>query len=131
MTFRITTTPLIDVEIDDVPVQFFGDPPDTALLELFKVQDQFGGSTADTLEALMSLRAALRGLVPTSSHGAWDDLVHSGKITLGTTMTLFEHLSAKYGEALGFRGGQRATSGAGLPASAATSEGSSPAVAPV
>ena len=129
--FKITSTPLIDVEIDDVLVQFFGDPPDEALLELFKVQDRFGQSTEGNLEALAALRNALRGLVPPSSHGEWDALVHYGKITFRVTMTLFEHLSAKYGEALGFHGGQRATSGAGLPENADTSEGSSPAVAPV
>lgn len=129
--FKITSTPLIDVEIDDVLVQFFGDPPDTALLELFKVQDQFGGNTEATIGAIGSLRGALRGLVPPSSHAAWDSLVHDGKITLGVTMQLFEHLTGMYGEALGFRGGQRASSGGGLPANADTSEESSLAVAPV
>lgn len=129
--FKITTTPLIDVEIDDAPVQFYGDPPDTALLELFKVQDQFGGTTESNLTAIGGLRGALRGLVPPSSHETWDGLVHDGKITLGVTMQLFEHLTGMYGEALGFRGGQRATSTAGLPENADTSEVSSPAVAPV
>lgn len=131
MTFRITTTPLVDVEIDDVPVQFFGDPPDTALLELFKVQGQFGTSTEGNVAAIGALRGALRGLVPPSSHEAWDGLVHGGKITLGVTMKLFEYLTGMYGEALGFRGGQRASSTSGLPVNADTSEVSSPAVAPV
>ena len=128
---KITSTPLIDVELDDVPVQFFGDPPDTALLELFKVQDQFGGTTESNLTAIGGLRGALRGLVAPGSYQAWDGLVDAGKITLGVTMQLFEHLTTQYGEALGFRGGQRATSTGGLPESADTSEASSLAVAPV
>lgn len=129
--FKITSTPLIDVEIDDVLVQFFGDPPDTALLELFKVQDKFGGSAEGNLEAIGALRTCLAGLVAPASLPAWAGLVDAGKVTLGVTMTLFEHLTNQYGETLGFRGGQRATSTGGLPVNADTSEESSPAVAPV
>lgn len=129
--FRITSTPLIDVEIDDVLVQFFGDPPDTALLELFKVQDQFGTTAEGNLEAIGALRACLTGLVVPASLEAWAGLVDAGKITLGVTMQLFEHVADLYGEALGFPGGQRTSSTGGLPENADTSEESSPAVAPV
>ena len=129
--FKITTTPAIDVEIDDVRVQFYGDPPDDALLELFRVQGRFGATNEGNLEAIAALRGALRGLVPPSSHGAWDGLVHGGKITLGVTMQLFEHVAGQYGQSLGFRGGQRASSTSGLPANVDTSEVSSLAVAPV
>jgi hypothetical protein len=128
---KITSTPLIDVEIDDELVRFFGDPPDTALLELFRVQDRFGGDTEQTLEAIGGLRAGLAGLVAPESLEAWASLVAAGKITLAVTMTLFEYLTTQYGEALGFRGGQHATSTGGLPVNADTSEEYSPAAAPV
>ncbi len=131
MTFEIQTTALIDVSIDGVLVQFFGDPPDTALLELFRVQGAFGKTTESQLEAIGLLRGCLAGLVSPGSLEPWAGLVAAGKISLTVTMQLFEHLTDKYGEALGFRGGQQQKSPGGLPESAATSEESLPAVAPV
>lgn len=131
MTFEIRSTPPIDVRIDDVPVQFFGDPPDTALLELFKMQDQFGTTAESQLAAIGLLRGCLAGLVVPDSLEAWAGLVAAGKITLGVTMQLFEHLTDNYGDALGFRGGQRQKSPGGLPENAGTSEVSSPEPAAV
>ncbi len=130
MTFKITTVAPIDVEIDDVLVQFFGDPPDDALLQLFKMQDQFGGTPDSQLAGIGLLRGCLVDLALPSSREQWAELVAAQKITLVVTMQLFEHLTDHYSEQLGFRGGQPATPPAGLSENAATSEESSPAVAP-
>lgn len=121
-TFKITTAPLIVVEIDDTRIEWFGDPPDGPLLELMGAQSAFGSSPEDQLRGVGVLRECLRGLVVPASRDAWDGLIAAGTISLGVTMQVFEHLTSQYSETLGFRGGQLSKSPGGLPANEGTSE---------
>lgn len=124
--FKITTAATIAVEIDDVRIDFFGDPPEEPLLDMMAAQSSFGSTPEDQLRGIGTLRGCLRGLVVPASRDAWDALVANGLISLGVTMQLFEHITTAYSETLGFRGGQPSRSTGGLPENAATSEASSP-----
>lgn len=119
--FIIEVPANVAIQIGDVVVEFFGDPPADAMLALYHMAGSLKTDLGAQLEMVGQITDRLRELVVPDSAPAFEKLADAGKISLVVSMQIFAHLAESYGESLGFQSGTSAPSPSGLPVTAATS----------
>lgn len=119
--FVITVPDNIAIQLGDVIVEFYGDPPGEAMLALYRVAGSMPADIDGQLETVTQVTGRLRELVAPDSLPAFDKLAGEGKLSLVVSMQMFAHLMETYGSSLGFQSGTSAPSPSGLPVTAATS----------
>jgi hypothetical protein len=117
----IATPNTIEAQIGDVDVSFCGDPPEAALISLYRASVAQQADPAQMLEVIGQLRPILRQLVVPASLAAYDGIDSAGLIGTSVVMAVFTHLSEAYADLLGFQKGLPSPSSTGQPENGPTS----------